>query len=66
METTKFDNWGKMIEVNNTTHITQTNSNAKVGEGAHVSTCIPGTQVKVRDYFDSNGNYKGSSFGKNG
>jgi hypothetical protein len=66
MKAKNLSNWGKMTEVNNTTHITQTNSNAKVGKGAHVSTCIPGTQAKVRDYFDANGNYLRSSFGKNG
>jgi len=66
MKTKDLGNWGKMTVVNNTTHLTQTNSNANVGKGAHVSTCIPGTQVKVRDYFDANGNYQGSSFGKNG
>jgi len=59
-------NWGGMSEVNNHTHITQTNSNANVGVGAHISTCISGTQVKVRDYFDATGNYLNSSFGKNG
>lgn len=65
MKTKKLGNWGKLIEVNSSIHITQTNSNAN-DKGAHVSTCIPGTQVKVRDYFDANGNYQGSSFGKNG
>jgi len=66
MKTKELGSWGKISEVNNSTHITQTNANAKVGKGVHVSTCIPGTQVKVRDYFDANGRYQGSSFGKNG
>ncbi len=65
MNTKNLGNWGKMVEVNNSTHITQTNANANTGWGTHISTCIPETQVKVRDYFDASGNYKGTSFGRN-
>jgi hypothetical protein len=57
-------NWGKLIPVNPDVHITQTNENANVGNGVHVTTNIPGTQVKVHDYFDANGNYLGTGFGK--
>jgi hypothetical protein len=61
----KLGNWGGMSTINNSTHITQTNSKANFGVGAHVSTCISGTQVKIRDYFDATGNHINSSFGRN-
>lgn len=65
METKELGNWGKMIEVNETSHITQTNENAVVGKGFHVSTCIPGTPIKVRDFFDDGGDFIETSFGWN-
>jgi len=54
--------WGRMTPVNDSgsIHITQTNSNAGCGEGAHVTTQTNGESF--RDYFDSNGNYKGSDY----
>ncbi len=55
-------NWGKMTPVNDSSHITQTNSNADAGLGAHVTTNIPGMPLKVHDFFDANGNYLGSDF----
>ena len=62
--TEKMGDWGKMIPVNDTAHITQTNDQARDGSGAHVTTNIPGENAKVRDYFDSTGNYTGTGFGK--
>ncbi len=56
--------WGKMIPVSDTTHVTQTNENSRDGRAVHVTTNIPGTSVKVHDRFDENGNYLGSDFGK--
>lgn len=56
--------WGKKTPVNSNSHVTQTNSNSRDGSGAHVTTNISGTSVKVHDRFDSNGNYTGSNFGK--
>lgn len=55
-------NWGHMTPVNDSgsIHITQTNGNAAVGPGAHVTTQVNGESF--RDYFDNNGNYKGSDF----
>lgn len=55
---------GEKSPVNNNVHITQTNQNAQVRHGAHVTTNISGTQAKVHDFFDSNGNHTGSGFGK--
>ena len=54
--------WGRMTNVNDSgsIHITQTNSNASVGEGAHVTTQTNGESF--RDYFDGNGNYRGSDY----
>jgi len=63
--TGKLGDWGKKIPTNqNNVHITQTNQNSKDGEGAHITTNIPGTKAKVHDRYDSKGNYKGSNFGK--
>jgi hypothetical protein len=56
--------WGKIIPVNENVHISQTNQNAYEGTGAHVTTKIQGTQVKVHDYFDANGNFLRTDFGK--
>lgn len=60
----RIGDWGKLIPVNNDVHITQTNENAYVGSGVHVTTNISGTQIKVHDYFDANGNFKKTDFGK--
>ena len=56
--------WGKKIPASDNSHITQTNSDSRDGSGNHVTTNIPGTNAKVHDRFDSNGNYTGSNFGK--
>lgn len=55
-------NWGRMTPVNDSgsIHITRTNQNARVGSGGHVTTQVGGSSF--RDYFDSNGNYKGSNY----
>lgn len=55
--------WGKKTDVNDNVHISQTNDNARVGSGAHVTTNIPGTGGSQRDYFDSNGNYDSNKSG---
>ncbi|MDX1358964.1 MAG: hypothetical protein R3232_09055 [Clostridia bacterium] len=54
--------WGRMTPVNNSgsIHITQTNQNAGIGQGAHVTTQTNGQSF--RDYFDKDGNYKGSDY----
>jgi hypothetical protein len=58
-------NWGKKIPtVQESIHLTQTNKNALIGEGAHVTANIKGTPLKVHTFFDANGNFKGSDFGK--
>ena len=63
--TEKMGDWGKKIPTHlPDSHVTQTNKNARDGEGAHVTTNIPGTPLKVHDRFDKDGNYKGSDFGK--
>jgi hypothetical protein len=66
MKTKDLGNWGKMYEVNNFTHITQTNTNSSDGLGAHISTCVPGTPIKIHDFFDRNGNYLGNDYDLNG
>ena len=60
----KMGDWGKKTPVNDNSHVTQTNSNSRDGSGAHVTTNIPGTNAKVHDRFDSNGDYTGGNFGK--
>jgi hypothetical protein len=61
----KLGDWGRKIPTNlKNVHITQTNENARDGEGVHVTTNIPGNPAKVHDRFDANGNYLGSDFGK--
>ena len=62
--TEKMGDWGKKIPVSENTHISQCNDQARDGRGVHVTTNISGTQVKVHDYFDENGNDTGSHFGK--
>jgi len=63
--TEKMGDWGKKIPTNlPNVHITQTNDTARDGEGAHVTTNIPGTSFKVHDRFDKEGDYKGNDFGK--
>jgi len=56
--------WGKKIPVSDNSHITQTNNISRDGEGAHITTNIQGTNAKVHDRYDANGNYLGSNFGK--
>ena len=63
--TEKMGDWGKKVPTHlPNVHITQTNKKARDAQGGHVTTNIPGTQAKVHDKFDANGNYLGSSFGK--
>ncbi len=63
--TEKMGDWGKKSPTNlPNVHITQTNENSRDGEAAHVTTNIPGTQFKVHDRFDKEGNYTESDFGK--
>lgn len=62
--TEKMGDWGKKIPSSDNSHLTQTNENSRDGEGAHVTTNIPGTSVKVHDRYDAEGNYLGSNFGK--
>lgn len=57
-------NWGKMIPVNDNSHITQTNVDSCDGLGFHATINIPGTQFKVHDKFDANGEFIGSYFSK--
>ncbi len=56
--------WGKKTPVNENSHITQTNHNSRDGSGVHVTTDIPGTNIKVHDRFDANGNSLGNNFAK--
>lgn len=60
----KMDDWGKKTPINDNSHISQTNSNSRDGEGTHVTTNISGTNAKVHDRFDSDGNYIGTNYGK--
>ena len=62
--TEHLGDWGKMIPVNDQVHFTQTNANSGDGLGMHVTTDIPGEQIKVQDRFDENGKYFGSNFAK--
>ena len=62
--TKTLGNWGKKSPVTENIHITQTNNQARDGKGVHVTTNISGTQAKVHDYFDEQGNFSGSGFGK--
>ena len=65
IEGTKYlGSWGKMIPVNDTQHITQTNISSDDGKGVHITQNISGTPSKVQDRFDSQGNYLGSNFAK--
>ena len=57
-------NWGKLIPVNDNTHVTQTNKVSRDGYGVHITTGIPNSGVKVHDRFDSLGNYLGNNFAK--
>ena len=66
MDTKDLGNWGRMFEVNDNIHITQTNENSFDGRGAHVTTCIKGTPIKIHDSFDACGNFLGSDFAING
>ncbi len=56
--------WGKLIPVNDSCHITQTNQSSHDGYATHVTTEVPSLPVKVHDRFDANGNYLGSDFAK--
>ena len=62
--TKPLGDWGKLIPVNDNVHITQTNAISDEGKGAHVTTNIPGERIKVRDYFDANGNFDRTNFAK--
>ncbi|MGM0486167.1 MAG: hypothetical protein ACQESR_05325 [Planctomycetota bacterium] len=62
--TQPLGDWGKKIPVNDNVHITQTNATSRDGLGVHITTNIPGEQVKVHDRFDAKGNYLGSNFGQ--
>ena len=65
IEGTKYlKDWGKMVNINNTQHLTQTNANSDDGMGFHITQNISGTSSKVQDRFDFQGNYLGSNFAK--
>jgi len=66
MEPKNLGNWGRMFEVNENVHITQTNDNSRDGKGSHVTTCIKGTPIKIHDSFDAEGNFFGSDYMING
>lgn len=66
MDAKDLGTWGRMFEVNDNIHITQTNENSNDGKGAHVTTCFNGIPVKIHDSFDAEGNFLGSDFTTNG
>lgn len=60
-ESKNLGNWGRVTPVTGSTHITQTNKNSRAGEGAHITTTVPGIPKDIfvdRIYVDKDGNVK--------
>jgi len=57
--------WGKMTPANESgsVHYTQTNGRSHDGPDVHVTTQVENTSI--RDRFDQNGNYQGTTWGEN-
>lgn len=63
--TKKAGDWGKIVPSNlANVHITQTSASANDGKGAHVTTNVPGEQIKIHDRYDEHGNNLGTNFAK--
>ena len=62
----KIGNWGKKIDISPDTHITQTNKNARIGQGAHVTDNCKGYGSATRTYIGPDGTIGKIEFGPRG
>ena len=62
--TKAMGNWGKLIPVNEQSHITQTNDNSRDGQAVHITWNVPGEQAKLHDRFTSEGVFVGTDIAK--